>query len=202
MRAVGSASRTSRLRLTVFCELWTSTIGESPDTVTVSSNAPTASSTFPSNWGLSSARATSVVKYLISRGVSPKRLVAAGYGEFQPLEDGAGEEVLRRILKQIEAQSGGRLKTGINEGEGTFYGPKFEYVLRDAIGRDWQCGTTQVDFNLPERFGAFYIGADGEKHVPVMIHRAMFGSLERFTGILIENYAGHMPLWLSPVPGR
>ncbi|WP_436637004.1 threonine--tRNA ligase [Microbaculum sp. FT89] len=87
----------------------------------------------------------------------------------------------------------------LNPGEGAFYGPKLEYVLRDAIGRDWQCGTLQVDFNLPDRLGAFYIGADGEKHVPVMLHRAMFGSLERFTGILIENYAGHLPLWLSPV---
>ena len=109
------------------------------------------------------------------------------------------EDVLRRILKQIEAQSGGGVKTGINEGEGTFYGPKFEYVLRDAIGRDWQCGTTQVDFNLPERFGAFYIGADGEKHAPVMIHRAICGSMERFLGILIEHHAGHFPLWLAPV---
>ena len=109
------------------------------------------------------------------------------------------EDVLRRILKQIEAESGGRVKTGINEGEGTFYGPKFEYVLRDAIGRDWQCGTTQVDFNLPERFGAFYIGADGEKHAPVMIHRAICGSMERFLGILIEHHAGHFPLWLAPV---
>ncbi|MEM8878093.1 MAG: threonine--tRNA ligase [Pseudomonadota bacterium] len=86
----------------------------------------------------------------------------------------------------------------LNPGEGAFYGPKLEYVLRDAIGRDWQCGTLQVDFSMPERLGAFYIGADGEKHVPVMLHRAMFGSLERFTGILIENYAGHFPLWLSP----
>jgi threonyl-tRNA synthetase len=109
------------------------------------------------------------------------------------------EDVLRRILKQIEADSGGRVKVGVNEGEGTFYGPKFEYVLRDAIGRDWQCGTTQVDFNLPERFGAFYIGADGEKHAPVMIHRAICGSMERFLGILIEHHAGHFPLWLAPV---
>jgi threonyl-tRNA synthetase len=109
------------------------------------------------------------------------------------------EDVLRRILKQIEEESGGRVKTGINPGEGTFYGPKFEYVMRDAIGRDWQCGTTQVDFNLPERFGAFYIGADGEKHVPVMIHRAICGSMERFLGILIEHHAGHFPLWLAPV---
>jgi len=86
-----------------------------------------------------------------------------------------------------------------NPGEGAFYGPKLEYTLRDAIGRDWQCGTVQVDLNMPERLGAFYIGADGAKHVPVMIHRAMFGSLERFIGIVIENYAGHLPLWLSPV---
>ena len=103
------------------------------------------------------------------------------------------------MLKQIADQSGGRIKTGINPGEGAFYGPKFEYVLRDAIGRDWQCGTTQVDFNLPERFGAFYIDADGEKKMPVMIHRAIFGSMERFTGILLENTAGHLPLWLAPV---
>ena len=87
----------------------------------------------------------------------------------------------------------------LNEGEGAFYGPKLEYVLRDAIGRDWQCGTTQVDLNLPGRLGAFYIGPDGEKHVPVMVHRAMFGSLERFLGILIEHHAGHFPLWLAPV---
>ncbi|HXW22419.1 MAG TPA: threonine--tRNA ligase [Rhodomicrobium sp.] len=87
----------------------------------------------------------------------------------------------------------------ISPGEGAFYGPKLEYTLRDAIGRQWQCGTVQLDFNLPERLGAFYIGEDGAKHTPVMIHRAMFGSLERFIGILIENYAGHLPLWLSPV---
>ena len=87
----------------------------------------------------------------------------------------------------------------LNPGEGAFYGPKLEYVLRDAIGRDWQCGTIQVDLNLPGRLGAFYIAPDGEKHAPVMIHRAMFGSLERFTGILIEHYAGHLPLWLAPV---
>ncbi len=87
----------------------------------------------------------------------------------------------------------------LNPGEGAFYGPKLEYVLRDAIGRDWQCGTLQVDLNLPERLGAFYIGSDGEKHVPVMLHRAIFGSLERFTGILIEHFAGHFPLWLAPL---
>ncbi len=91
------------------------------------------------------------------------------------------------------------LEWELNPGEGAFYGPKLEYVLRDAIGRDWQCGTTQVDLNLPGRLGAFYIGEDGEKHVPVMVHRAMFGSLERFTGILIENCSGHFPLWLAPL---
>jgi threonyl-tRNA synthetase len=108
------------------------------------------------------------------------------------------EEVMTRVLKEIEAKSGNRIKTGINPGEGAFYGPKFEYTLRDAIGREWQCGTTQIDFNLPERFGAFYIDQSSEKRVPVMIHRAICGSMERFLGILIENYAGHLPLWLSP----
>jgi threonyl-tRNA synthetase len=103
------------------------------------------------------------------------------------------------VLAEIAERSGGRIKTGINPGEGAFYGPKFEYVLRDAIGRDWQCGTTQVDFNLPDRFGAFYVDSDGEKKTPVMIHRAICGSMERFLGILLENYAGHLPLWLSPV---
>jgi len=87
----------------------------------------------------------------------------------------------------------------LNKGEGAFYGPKLEYLLRDAIGRDWQCGTVQVDFNLPSRLGAFYIDEHSNKITPVMLHRAMFGSLERFTGILIEHYAGHLPLWLSPV---
>jgi threonyl-tRNA synthetase len=87
----------------------------------------------------------------------------------------------------------------LNKGEGAFYGPKLEYVLRDAIGRDWQCGTVQVDLNMPGRLGAFYIDEHSNKVTPVMLHRAMFGSMERFTGILIEHYAGHLPLWLSPV---
>jgi threonyl-tRNA synthetase len=87
----------------------------------------------------------------------------------------------------------------LNKGEGAFYGPKLEYVLRDAIGREWQCGTVQVDLNLPGRLGAFYIDEHSNKVTPVMLHRAMFGSMERFTGILIEHYAGHLPLWLSPV---
>ena len=108
------------------------------------------------------------------------------------------EEILKRSLERM-AREDNRIKTGINEGEGTFYGPKFEYTLRDAIGREWQCGTTQVDFNLPERFGAFYIGADSEKKQPVMVHRAICGSLERFLGILLENYSGHVPLWFAPV---
>ena len=86
-----------------------------------------------------------------------------------------------------------------NIGEGAFYGPKIEFVLRDAIGRDWQCGTLQVDLNLPGRLGASFIGEDGQKHTPVMLHRALFGSIERFIGILIENYSGKLPLWLAPV---
>ncbi|MDR0367101.1 MAG: threonine--tRNA ligase, partial [Rickettsiales bacterium] len=85
-------------------------------------------------------------------------------------------------------------------GEGAIYGPKLEFVLADAIGRDWQCGTLQLDMNLPERFDISYVGEDGAKHRPVMLHRALFGSLERFAGILIEHYAGRLPLWLSPVP--
>lgn len=89
-------------------------------------------------------------------------------------------------------------KFEINEGEGAFYGPKLEFILKDAIGREWQCGTVQVDMNLPERFDVSYIGEDGEKHRPVMLHRALFGSIERFLGILIEHHAGKLPLWLAP----
>jgi threonyl-tRNA synthetase len=106
------------------------------------------------------------------------------------------EAALSRILETLKGRGA---KTAINPGEGAFYGPKLEYTLRDAIGREWQCGTTQVDFNLPGRLGAFYIGPQSEKTTPVMIHRAVFGSLERFTGILIEHFAGHLPLWLSPL---
>ncbi|MGB1548541.1 MAG: His/Gly/Thr/Pro-type tRNA ligase C-terminal domain-containing protein, partial [Alphaproteobacteria bacterium] len=91
------------------------------------------------------------------------------------------------------------LEVSPNPGEGAFYGPKLEFVLRDAIGRDWQCGTLQVDLVLPERLNASYIGEDGEKHRPVMLHRAILGSIERFIGVLIENYAGRLPLWLAPV---
>ena len=91
------------------------------------------------------------------------------------------------------------LKYTLNPGEGAFYGPKLEFILRDAIGRDWQCGTLQVDLNLPGRLGATFVDKNGQKKTPVMLHRALFGSLERFTGILIEHYSGHLPLWLSPV---
>jgi threonyl-tRNA synthetase len=108
------------------------------------------------------------------------------------------ESIMTRVLNQIGAESNGRIKTGINPGEGAFYGPKFEYTLHDAIGREWQCGTTQVDFNLPERFGATFVDADGERKNPVMIHRAICGSMERWLGILLENYAGNLPLWLAP----
>ena len=107
------------------------------------------------------------------------------------------ESVMQNVLQTI-AKSNNRIKTAVNPGEGAFYGPKFEYVLRDAIGRDWQCGTTQVDFNLPERFEAFYIAPDGSKQTPVMVHRAICGSLERFLGVVLEHYAGHLPLWLAP----
>ena len=89
-----------------------------------------------------------------------------------------------------------------NPGEGAFYGPKLEFVLRDAIGRDWQCGTHQVDLNLPGRLGATYIGEDGQKHTPVLLHRAIFGSLERFIGILLEHHAGNLPLWLAPLQAK
>jgi threonyl-tRNA synthetase len=91
-----------------------------------------------------------------------------------------------------------QLEYEYNPGEGAFYGPKIEFVLRDAIGRDWQCGTLQVDLNLPTRLGASYIGEDGERHTPVLLHRAIFGSLERFIGILLEHYAGALPFWLAP----
>ena len=86
----------------------------------------------------------------------------------------------------------------LNKGEGAFYGPKLEFVLKDCLGRDWQCGTLQVDFNLPQRFGIHYIDRDGNKQTPVMIHRAIVGSIERFIGILIEHYAGKFPFWLAP----
>tara|TARA_B100000424_G_scaffold125093_1_gene94789 strand:- start:125 stop:2038 length:1914 start_codon:yes stop_codon:yes gene_type:complete len=103
------------------------------------------------------------------------------------------EEALQKAIKKTG------LEYSINKGEGAFYGPKIEFVLRDAIGRDWQCGTLQVDLNLPGRLGASYVDKDGAKKVPVMLHRALFGSLERFIGILIEHYSGKLPFWISPL---
>jgi threonyl-tRNA synthetase len=132
-------------------------------------------------------------KIIVKLSTRPEKRVGA-----DALWDHA-EAVMLRVLEEIKARHGNVVTTMLNPGEGAFYGPKFEYVLRDAIGRDWQCGTTQVDFNLPERFGAFYISANSEKTTPVMVHRAICGSLERFTGILIEHYAGLFPLWLAPL---
>jgi len=106
-------------------------------------------------------------------------------------------DIYEGALEQAAAAAG--IETTRNPGEGAFYGPKLEFVLRDAIGREWQCGTLQVDPNLPSRLGATYIGEDSQRHTPVMLHRAMFGSLERFIGILIEHHAGKLPTWLSPV---
>ena len=116
-------------------------------------------------------------------------------------ETRAGEDAVwdRAEAALTEAVEASGLEYTLNPGEGAFYGPKLEFVLRDAIGRDWQCGTLQVDFVLPERLDAAYIGEDGAKHRPVMLHRAILGSFERFIGILIENYAGRMPLWMAPV---
>src|ERR1700691_2253839 len=132
-------------------------------------------------------------KILVKLSTRPEKRVGA-----DELWDHA-EAVMSQVLEEIKARHGNVVTTELNPGEGAFYGPKFEYVLRDAIGRDWQCGTTQVDFNLPERFGAFYIDADGSKKPPVMVHRAICGSMERYIGILIEHYAGNFPLWLAPV---
>ena len=98
-----------------------------------------------------------------------------------------------------DAVEGAGLAYTLNPGEGAFYGPKLEFVLRDALGRDWQCGTLQLDYEMPQRLGASYVGEDGGRHVPVMLHRAILGSVERFIGILIEHYAGRFPLWLAPV---
>ncbi len=111
-------------------------------------------------------------------------------------DDKVWDKSEKALLDAIKAS---KIKYEINKGEGAFYGPKIEYVLKDAIGRDWQCGTLQVDLNLPGRLGASYVDQSGLKKVPVMLHRALFGSLERFIGILIEHYAGKLPLWLSPI---
>jgi threonyl-tRNA synthetase len=128
-------------------------------------------------------------------GFSDVRIKFADRPEVRVGEDDVWDQAEAALLKALE-------KSGLdythNPGEGAFYGPKLEFVLRDAIGRDWQCGTLQVDLNLPGRLGASYIGEDGNKHIPVLLHRAIFGSLERFLGILLEHHAGNMPLWLAP----
>ncbi len=111
-------------------------------------------------------------------------------------EDAVWDRAERALWAAVEAAG---IETKLNPGEGAFYGPKLEFILRDAIGRDWQCGTLQVDFVLPERLSASYIAEDGHKHRPVMLHRAIFGSMERFIGILIEEHAGRLPMWLAPV---
>jgi threonyl-tRNA synthetase len=111
-------------------------------------------------------------------------------------EDSVWDKAETALMDAVNASG---LEFELNPGEGAFYGPKLEFVLRDAIGRDWQCGTFQVDFVLPERLGATYVGEDSQRHTPVMLHRAILGSFERFIGILIENYAGRLPIWLAPV---
>ena len=129
-------------------------------------------------------------------GFDDVRIKFADRPEVRVGEDAVWDQAEQALLKALEV---GGLEYTHNPGEGAFYGPKLEFVLRDAIGRDWQCGTLQVDLNMPARLGATYIGEDGDKHVPVMLHRAIFGSLERFMAILIEHHAGNLPLWLAPV---
>ena len=128
-------------------------------------------------------------------GFSDVRIKYADRPELRVGDDAVWDQAEAALLKALDASG---LDYTHNPGEGAFYGPKLEFVLRDAIGRDWQCGTLQVDLNLPGRLGATYIGEDGNKHTPVLLHRAMFGSLERFIAILLEHYAGHLPLWLAP----
>ncbi|MBT8082473.1 MAG: threonine--tRNA ligase [Gammaproteobacteria bacterium] len=128
-------------------------------------------------------------------GFDDVRIKFADRPEVRVGEDAVWDQAEDALLQALEASG---LEFTHNPGEGAFYGPKLEFVLRDAIGRDWQCGTLQVDLNMPGRLGATYIGEDGDKHVPVMLHRAMLGSLERFMAILIEHHAGNLPLWLAP----
>jgi threonyl-tRNA synthetase len=125
--------------------------------------------------------------------------IAIKFSDRPPVRAGSDETWDRAEAGLKQAIEATGLSYAPNPGEGAFYGPKLEFVLRDAIGRDWQCGTLQLDFIVPERLGASYIGEDGQRHVPVMLHRAIFGSMERFIGILIEHYAGKFPLWLAPV---
>ena len=128
-------------------------------------------------------------------GFEDVRIKFADRPEVRVGEDAVWDQSEAALLKALEVAG---LDYTHNPGEGAFYGPKLEFVLRDAIGRDWQCGTLQVDLNMPGRLGATYIGEDGDKHLPVMLHRAIFGSLERFIAILIEHHAGNLPLWLAP----
>jgi len=132
-------------------------------------------------------------------GFDNVRIKYADRPEVRVGDDAVWDQAEAALLKALEVSG---LEYTHNPGEGAFYGPKLEFVLRDAIGRDWQCGTLQVDLNMPGRLGATYIGEDGDKHTPVMLHRAIFGSLERFIGILIEHHAGNLPLWLAPVQVR
>ena len=129
-------------------------------------------------------------------GFDDIRIKFADRPEVRVGEDAVWDQAEAALVKALDVAG---LDYTHNPGEGAFYGPKLEFVLRDAIGRDWQCGTLQVDLNMPGRLGASYIGDDGNKHLPVMLHRAIFGSLERFMGILIEHHAGNLPLWLAPV---
>jgi threonyl-tRNA synthetase len=129
-----------------------------------------------------------------------------GYDSFQikfadrpPVRAGSDEVWDQAEDALWQAVRASKIDTVLNPGEGAFYGPKLEFCLRDAIGREWQCGTFQVDFVLPDRLGANYVAEDGRKHIPVMLHRAILGSMERFIGILIEHHAGSLPLWLAPV---
>ncbi len=129
-------------------------------------------------------------------GFDNVRIKYADRPEVRVGDDAVWDQAEAALLEALEVSG---LDYTHNPGEGAFYGPKLEFVLRDAIGRDWQCGTLQVDLNMPGRLGATYIGEDGEKHLPVMLHRAIFGSLERFIAILLEHHAGNLPLWLAPV---
>ncbi|NIV17936.1 MAG: threonine--tRNA ligase [Woeseiaceae bacterium] len=134
-----------------------------------------------------------------SFGFEDVRIKFADRPEVRVGEDEVWDQSEAALKKALEVAG---LEHSYNPGEGAFYGPKLEFVLRDAIGRDWQCGTLQVDLNMPGRLGASYVGEDGNKHLPVMLHRAIFGSLERFIGILIEHHAGKLPLWISPTQAQ
>ena len=137
----------------------------------------------------------SILSIYSAFGFDDVRVKYADRPEVRVGDDAVWDQSEAALKKALDASG---LEYSYNPGEGAFYGPKLEFVLRDAIGRDWQCGTLQVDLNMPGRLGASYVGEDGKKHVPVMLHRAVFGSLERFIGILIEHHAGNLPLWLAP----